>query len=214
MSFGSEKRATLRGELNVVRLPGGERKNQSARVFNARGEGDFGGLPRSSTLKSDFCPPPSCRVSQCRKFSFSSNALVSHALPLSSFPLCHSTSTMASQDVVSSVTLTEQQIAEAGQLEPPFEHLLRDAKVDNGARSQIVKHSWDTTTQQKVSNDNDNDTLREVPHPSSEGLALQARVSGPWLHKKESVLLVELARWQGAQVQTVGRQIVMQRYLK
>ena len=25
---------------------------------------------------------------------------------------------------------------------------------------------------------NDNDTLREVPHPSSEGLALQARVSG------------------------------------
>ena len=26
-------------------------------------------------------------------------------------------------------------------------------------------------------NDNDNDTLREVPHPSNEGLALQARVS-------------------------------------
>ena len=27
-------------------------------------------------------------------------------------------------------------------------------------------------------NDNDNDTLREVPHPSNEGLAPQARVSG------------------------------------
>ena len=63
-------------------------------------------------------------------------------------------------------------------------------------------------------NDNDNDTLREVPHPSNEGLALQARVSGPWLHKKESVLLVELARWQGAQVQTAKRQNVVQRYLK
>ena len=25
-------------------------------------------------------------------------------------------------------------------------------------------------------NDNDNDTLREVPHPSNEGLVLQARV--------------------------------------
>ena len=25
-------------------------------------------------------------------------------------------------------------------------------------------------------NDNENDTLREVPHPSNEGLALQARV--------------------------------------
>ena len=41
-----------------------------------------------------------------------------------------------------------------------------------------------------ATNDNDNDTLREVPQPSNEGLALQARVSGPWPHKKESVLLV------------------------
>ena len=31
-------------------------------------------------------------------------------------------------------------------------------------------------------NDNDNDTLREVPHLSDEGLALQARASGPWPH--------------------------------
>ena len=58
------------------------------------------------------------------------------------------------------------------------------------------------------------DTLREVPHPSNVGLALQARVSGPWPHKKESVLLVELARWQGVQVQTVRRQNVVQQYLK
>ena len=43
-------------------------------------------------------------------------------------------------------------------------------------------HVWPRT-----SNDNDNDTLKEVPHPSNEGLALQARVSGPWPHKKESV---------------------------
>ena len=49
----------------------------------------------------------------------------------------------------------------------------------------------------------DNDTLREVPHRSNEGLALQARVSGPWSHKKESVLQVRLALWQGVQVQTV-----------
>ena len=52
-------------------------------------------------------------------------------------------------------------------------------------------------------NDNDNDTLREVPHQSNEGLALQARVSGPWPLKKESVLLGKLAHWQGVQVQTV-----------
>ena len=63
-------------------------------------------------------------------------------------------------------------------------------------------------------NDNDNDTLREVPHPSNEGLALQARVSGPWPNKKESVLLVYLARWQGVQVQTVRGQIVSQRDLR
>ena len=52
-------------------------------------------------------------------------------------------------------------------------------------------------------NDNDNDTLREVPHRSIEGLALQARVSGPWPHKKESVLHGKLAPWQGVQIQTV-----------
>ena len=52
-------------------------------------------------------------------------------------------------------------------------------------------------------NDNDNDTLREVPHQSNEGLALQARVSGPWPLEKESVLLGKLAPWQGVQIQTV-----------
>ena len=40
-------------------------------------------------------------------------------------------------------------------------------------------------------NDNDNDTLREVPHRSNEGLALQARVSGPWPHKKRICLTGE-----------------------
>ena len=64
-------------------------------------------------------------------------------------------------------------------------------------------------------NDNDNDTLREVPHPSNEGLALQARVSGPWPHKKkESVVPMKLAHWQGVQVQTVRGQIVSQRDLR
>ena len=37
-------------------------------------------------------------------------------------------------------------------------------------------------------NDNDNDTLREVPHLSDEGLALQARASGPWPHEKKICL--------------------------
>ena len=36
-------------------------------------------------------------------------------------------------------------------------------------------------------NDNDNDTLREVPHQSNEGLALQARVSGPWPLQKKNL---------------------------
>ena len=54
-----------------------------------------------------------------------------------------------------------------------------------------------------LARDNDNDTLREVPHQSNEGLALQARVLGPWPLKKESVLLGKLAPWQGVQIQTV-----------
>ena len=130
MSVASEKRATLRGELNVVRLSGRSGKI-SLHESLMHAEGDFGGLPRSSPLKSDFFPPCSCRVSQCRKFSCSSSALVYHALPRFVVSSCHSTSTMVSQDYVSSVTLTEQ-IAEAGQLEPSFEHLSRDTKVDNG----------------------------------------------------------------------------------
>ena len=36
------------------------------------------------------------------------------------------------------------------------------------------KQSRDADTNNKE--DNDNDTFREVPHPSNEGLALQARV--------------------------------------
>ena len=67
--------------------------------------------------------------------------------------------------------------------------------------SEERKKTRDNT--QGVDNDNDNDTLREVPHQSNEGLALQARVSGPWLLKKESLLLGKLAHWQGVQVQTV-----------
>ena len=40
----------------------------------------------------------------------------------------------------------------------------------------IRQHVEDATG--NTDNDNDNDTLREVPHPSNEGLALQARVLG------------------------------------
>ena len=75
------------------------------------------------------------------------------------------------------------------------------------------EESWHVQTGDN-DNDNDNDTLKEVPHPSNEGLALQARVSGPWPHKKESVLLVELARWQGVQTQTVNGQSAMQQVLR
>ena len=48
-------------------------------------------------------------------------------------------------------------------------------------------------------NDNDNDTLREVPHLSDEGLALQARASGPWPPRKRICLTGKnLLCWQGA----------------
>ena len=79
---------------------------------------------------------------------------------------------------------------------------------------EILEHGEEKSSSQDGCNDNDNDTLREVPHPSKEGLALQARVSGPWSHKKESVLLVELARWQGVQTQTVNGQSAMQQVLR
>ena len=45
--------------------------------------------------------------------------------------------------------------------------------------SLVSSHPADLLLQWSVDdndNDNDNDTLREVPHPSNEGMALQARV--------------------------------------
>ena len=52
-------------------------------------------------------------------------------------------------------------------------------------------------------NDNDNDTLREVPHWSDEGLALQARASGPWPHEKRICLTGEACSIGKVQEQTV-----------
>ena len=86
-------------------------------------------------------------------------------------------------------------------------NLMRHPLVHHVTCREIVCSVFDTmnwlTNLNVISNDNDNDTLREVPHRSNEGLALQARVSGPWPHKKESVLQVKFAPWQGVQVQTV-----------
>ena len=77
-------------------------------------------------------------------------------------------------------------------------HVFRNDKPKKRSNGQVGKQSTSFQLVESCGNrsvndndnDNDNDTLREVPHPSNEGLALQARVSGPWPHKKESVLLV------------------------
>ena len=101
----------------------------------------------------------------------------------------------------------------SGQWTPkPPEEKKQSHKVASGHGAQKLRRRRKGSV--RMLNDNDNDTLKEVPHPSNEGLALQARVSGPWPHKKESVLLVELARWQGVQTQTVNGQIAMQQVLR
>ena len=50
-------------------------------------------------------------------------------------------------------------------------------------RSQSAHTTTDLSTLRTLRHlsrdDDDDDALREVPHPSNEGLALQARVSGP-----------------------------------
>ena len=55
-----------------------------------------------------------------------------HSLRFVDFSRSLRSSAVLSQKFVSILTLTEQQIADADQLEPSFEHLLRDAKVDSG----------------------------------------------------------------------------------
>ena len=69
-------------------------------------------------------------------------------------------------------------------------HLLREQPVvDEPQRRFLVQGPG-------ADNDNDNDTLREVPHLSNEGLAFITP-------RKESVVLLKLALWQGWHVQTV-----------
>ena len=80
---------------------------------------------------------------------------------------------------------------------------LAASEFPTSVSASLLKVKYCPSTSLEHDNDNDNDTLREVPHQSNEGLALQARVSGPWPLKKESVLLRKLAHWQGVQVQTV-----------
>ena len=48
--------------------------------------------------------------------------------------------------------------------------------LDAPSNGLAVRDSGKEAPRERVDNDNDNDTLREVPHPSNEGLALQARV--------------------------------------
>ena len=43
---------------------------------------------------------------------------------------------------------------------------------------QLQRQTQKTRVGMLEMKDNDNDTLRKVPHPSNEGLALQARVKG------------------------------------
>ena len=69
-----------------------------------------------------------------------------------------------------------------------------------------VPNKFKTKTSAKIAghaNDNDNDTLREVPHWSDEGLALQARASGPWPHEKRICLTGEACSVGKVQEQTV-----------
>ena len=57
-----------------------------------------------------------------------------------------------------------------------------EGKFEAADREKTALDSLDRVDQNHLTekDDNDNDTLREVPHQSNEGLALQARVSGPW----------------------------------
>ena len=57
-------------------------------------------------------------------------------------------------------------------IDPP-EH---GGETDTGKYLKMVVTWSKGFTWEDNDNDTDNDTLREVPHPSNEGLALQARV--------------------------------------
>ena len=59
----------------------------------------------------------------------------------------------------------------------PFSPCKEEAS-DTGRGRQEAGRTGCCSVDNDNDNDNDNDTLRKVPHPSNEGLALQARVKG------------------------------------
>ena len=67
----------------------------------------------------------------------------------------------------------------------------------------LLCFSLHTNKQQCFDNDNDHDTLREVPHLSDEGLALQARASGAMAPRKRICLTGEACSVGKVQEQTV-----------
>ena len=74
-----------------------------------------------------------------------------------------------------------------------YDELVRDIEFNcQSIESRVCQH------------DNDNDTLREVPHWSDEGLALQARASGAMApHEKRICLTGEACSIGKVQEQTV-----------
>ena len=81
----------------------------------------------------------------------------------------------------------------AKQWDPHPKAFSTDEALDEASRSRNIR-----TTKTMTMTHSEKSRINQM-----RALALQARVSGPWPLKKESVLLRKLAHWQGVQVQTV-----------
>ena len=99
---------------------------------------------------------------------------------------------MASQDFASLVTLTDQQLADAIQLEPSFEHLLRDAKVDN-ATILALRHCQMSDGDTFVGLDDSADGLKSLAKDM--GIDLE---NGGMPHRREFARISTLEKGKGA----------------
>ena len=112
---------------------------------------------------------------------------------------------MASQDFVSTIVLTEQQIAAADQLEPSFEHLLRDSKVDNST-ILALRHCQITDRDTFVGLDDSTEGLKALAKDM--GIDLE---SGGMPHRREFARICTAWKKAKAQVEVKTSTEALQR---
>ena len=137
-------------------------------------------LSSSPTNNGHSSHSPCCMTRPLRRLCISLSSVTSHGSSIhldSRLPLIRThTKAPAPPSAVAAATFQTLHLPKERHLPCDLLHMPR---TFNAGRLLLFPSTNQTKPWQlPTDNDNDNDTLREVPHPSNEGLALQARLWG------------------------------------